>query len=184
MALEEALAVLGGGLGAGLVEPEVEVCLVEAQGGVGEGRLAVHGQAADVIGVRVRDVDLVDLVRRVSRGLEIGGDVAQRGAEEAAGAGVDEHQLAAGVDEISVVGGLDRVAKEGLLQRGGGRAGLVLQQLGHRELGRAVGEGRDLERPDHEAEVARGLGLRHGGAGARGEREGGREQRRGGEEAG
>lgn len=63
--------------------------------GLGEGGLAVGiGQAAHVVAVEVGDELAVDLLGGLAGGLEVGNDVAYRRAEQLAGAGVDQHQLA------------------------------------------------------------------------------------------
>ena len=60
---------------------------------LGKAILPPVGEVADVIGVHVRDVDLVDLLGRVARGLEADDELAQRRAKQRAGAGVDQDQL-------------------------------------------------------------------------------------------
>ena len=158
-ALEEALRVGRGLLEVRGAEPEIGVVLVGAHHRIREHRLVARHQAADVVGVHVGDVDLVDLLRLVAGRFQARQQVAERRAEQAGGAGVDQHQLRAGVDEVAVDRGLDRRLQEAArepfadLRRAG-----VGQQLVDRQRDRAVGQRGDFEVTQHHPVVA-GLGL-------------------------
>ena len=61
-----------------------------------------------MVRVHVRDVDFVDLLGLVTGRFQVGQHLAQRGAEQRAGAGIDQDQLGAGIDQVSVVGRFQR----------------------------------------------------------------------------
>ena len=111
-ALEEILGAVRRGVEVRLRKPVVGVALVGAHDRIGERQLVGSHEPADMIGMHVRDVDLVHLFRLVARRLEIVDEVAERGAEEIAGPGIDQYQLGPGVDEERVDRRLDRIGQE------------------------------------------------------------------------
>ena len=92
--LKKSLASFGAASRFAWLEPVVGVALVGAHDRVRERELVAGHEPADVVAVHVRDVDLVDLLRLVAGRLEIVDEVAERRAEQIAGAGVDQDQLA------------------------------------------------------------------------------------------
>src|SRR5580700_4505030 len=70
----------------------------------------LSGQAADVIGVEVRDQDDADFIRRVACAAEVARQVPERfPAIPGAGARIDEDQLLASVDEEACISGIHHV---------------------------------------------------------------------------
>ena len=142
------------------VQPVVGVVLVHPHHRVREQRLAVLAQPGRMVGMQVGDVDLVDLLGLVARRLQVGEQLAGGRTEGAIGAGVDQHQLGAGVDQVAIDRGLHRRLQELLVQRLHDAAGLgLVHQLVHRQVDGAVAEGGDFEIAQHQAVVARRLGL-------------------------
>ena len=101
-ALEEAFHRLAGLGQILLAEPEVGVAFARAHDGIGKGQLVARHQPADVVGVHVGDVNLIDLRWRVACGLDAVLQVAKGGAKQPGGTGVDQDQLVAGVDQAGV----------------------------------------------------------------------------------
>src|SRR2546421_1830536 len=92
-------------------QPKVALSLRDVNLGIWEDAISVvGGEAADVIGVEVRDQDEVDLFRRIARAAEAARQTPERSpAIPGAGAGIDEDQLLAGVDQEAQVGGVEQV---------------------------------------------------------------------------
>jgi hypothetical protein len=153
--------------GVGGIEEEIHFGFGGADQGVGEGSLAGDGEAADVVLAAMGDIDLIDLLRAVAGGAQIGDQPA--GAvklglivELAAGSGVDQHQMGAGVNEEGVVGHLDWIC-EAVFRKG---VADLAGRGGGKYAGGGVGdgsvvEGGDFEIADRQA-VITGLRLDHG----------------------
>ena len=129
--------------------------------GVREGRRALRGQAAHVVGVQVGDHDVVHLLGLVAGGLQVFQQLAERGAEQAAGTGIHQHEACAGVHQEGVHGRFERRLQVGAGECGLGSGGRRLQQLVDRQVHRAVAECGDLDVTEHHAEIAGGLRLDH-----------------------
>ena len=70
-----------------------------------------------MVRVHVGDVDLIDLLRLVACGFQVGQQIAQSRAKQRGRAGVDQHQFRAGVDQVAVDGGFQRRGDKRLVQR-------------------------------------------------------------------
>src|SRR6266481_2490547 len=92
-------------------QPEVALGLRDVNLRIWEDTISiVSGEAADVIGVEMRDQDEVDLLRRIAGAAEAGRQPSERSpAIPGAGAGIDEDQLLAGVDQEAQIGGVEQV---------------------------------------------------------------------------
>src|SRR5258705_2586396 len=91
-------------------QPKVALSLRDVNLGIWEDTISiVSGEAADVIGVEVRDQDEVDLLRRIARAAEAGRQAPERFPTiPGAGASIDEDQLLAGVDQEAHIGGVEQ----------------------------------------------------------------------------
>ncbi len=76
-------------------------------------------QAAEMVRVHVGQVDLIHLLRLVTRRAQVIRQLAQAVAQQLAGAAVDHHQLIAGIDQIGIDRGDHRQALMPLGQPGG-----------------------------------------------------------------
>ncbi len=143
-----------------LAQPVIRLLPGHVHERVGEHRPAVLREATDMVGVHVRYIDVIHLLRLIAGGGQVGEQLADRRTEGAAGAGVDQLELRAGVDEKTVDGELDRLfeksAREIAIQLGGGD---VRQQALKVERQNAVAEHSHLEVPEQRAIEARRLGL-------------------------
>src|SRR2546425_3548150 len=92
-------------------QPTVALSLRDVDLGIWEDTISiVSGEAADVIGVEVRDQDEVDLLRRIARAAEAGRQAPERSPTvPGAGASIDEDQLLAGVDQEPQFGAVEQV---------------------------------------------------------------------------
>src|SRR6266852_3987797 len=140
-------------------QPKVALSLRDVNLGIWEDTISiVSGEAADVIGVEVRDQDEVDLLRRIARAAEDGRQASERFPTiPGAGASIDEDQLLAGVDQEAQIGGIEQVRI--LVQRLCDtiyRRFLSLQP-GQLEYGGRIVEGRHFEIADLQPEKARRL---------------------------
>src|SRR6202051_1256178 len=82
-------------------QPEVAFCLRDVDIGIWKDALSVlSGEAADVIGVEMRDQNEVDFVRRIACAAEAAGQAPKRfRMPPSAGPRIDENQLLARVDQ-------------------------------------------------------------------------------------
>jgi hypothetical protein len=85
-------------------------------------------------------VDFIDLLRLIAGGLEVGHQLAEGRAEQAARAGIDQNQLAAGVDQEAVDRRFGRHGLEVARQRLGGDGSRLVQQFVDRQVDGAVAE--------------------------------------------
>ncbi|MNT18627.1 hypothetical protein D3C72_1538420 [compost metagenome] len=106
--------------------------------------------------------DFVDLLRQVARRAQVGAELTQGRAHQAAGPRVDEHQLVAGVDQVGIDGGLHRAAQMVGAQVAADVARMAVQQFLGRQLDGAVAQGGDFERTEHHAVEPRRLCFHHG----------------------
>src|SRR5260370_29343290 len=92
-------------------QPKVAIRLCDVDVGIWKDDLSVRsGQAADVVGVEVRDQDDVDFFRRVSCGPEVGYQVPELSpTKPGAGSRIDYDELLAGVDKVAPIGDIQRV---------------------------------------------------------------------------
>src|SRR5712671_4831065 len=89
-------------------QPKVALSLRDVNLGIWEDNISiVTGQAADMIGVEMRDQDEVDLFRRIACTAEAARQAPERSAAiPGASASIDEDQLLAGVDKEAQIGGI------------------------------------------------------------------------------
>src|SRR5712691_2809611 len=92
-------------------QPKVAFCLRDVDLGIWKDAIsALSGEAADVIGVEVRDQNEVDFFRRVACAAEVARPVPERSpTKPSAGARIDEDQLLASVDQEARIGGIQHV---------------------------------------------------------------------------
>src|SRR6266404_7759442 len=92
-------------------QPKVAICLCDVDVGIWKDDLSVRsGQAADVVGVEVRDQDDVDFFRRVSCGTDVGYQVPELSpTKPGAGPSIDKDQLLASVDKVASIGDIHHV---------------------------------------------------------------------------
>src|SRR6202023_207804 len=92
-------------------QPKVAFGLGDVDIGIWKDALSVlSGQAADVIGMEVRDQNEVDFFRRVARAAEAARQAPERSpTKPSAGARIDEDQLLASVDQEACFGAIQHV---------------------------------------------------------------------------
>ena len=88
--LKKPLALSGAASRLAWRQPEIGIALVGAHHRIRKRELVAGHEPADMVGMHVRDVDLVHLLRLVTGGLEIVDEIAERGPEEIAGTRVDQ----------------------------------------------------------------------------------------------
>ena len=129
--------------------------------GIGKNqRVVLVLDAVDVIGMEMRNDDLVDGLRRNAGGGEIVADHAGGGRNLAAGAGVDQDELLAGIDDEGREWRLELVVRHvGRVQRmlDFSEGGVADEFVGDRPIPDAVIQCGQLERSDFVAIDARGL---------------------------
>src|SRR6266481_873076 len=138
-------------------QPEVALGLRHVNLGIWEDTISiVSGEAADVIGVEMRDQDEVDLLRRIARAAEAGRQASER-SPAIPGAGIDEDQLLAGVDQEAQIGGVEqvRILLQGLCDTIHRRL-LSLQPV-QLEYGGRIVESSHFQIADLQPEIARHL---------------------------
>ena len=128
------------------LQPERRLPLVDMQDRVLEHAAAVRRQPAGVVGMDMGQDHIVDLIRAVARGLDIGDELPKRRPHQASGARVDQHQPVTGVDEEGIDRNLGGIGLE-VTGQIGSRIFLAdaFVDLRHRQPGGAVGQGGDLQ---------------------------------------
>src|SRR3984893_623893 len=110
-ALEERLRILRRLGGDFRRQPKVAVCLRDVDLGIWKDALPVlSGEASNVIGVKVRDQNEIDVFRRIACVAEVARQAPERSpAKPGAGARIHEDQLLAGVDQEACFGAIQHV---------------------------------------------------------------------------
>src|ERR1700694_793117 len=92
-------------------QPKVAFCLRDVDLGIWEDALSVlSGEAADVIGVKVRDQNEVDVFRRIACAAEAARQAPERSpTKPGAGARINEDELLASVDQEACFGSIQHV---------------------------------------------------------------------------
>src|SRR6267154_5670402 len=109
--LEERLRILRRLSGDFRRQPKVAFCLRDVDLGIWKNAISVlSGQAADVIGMKVRDQNEVDFFRRVACAAQAFREAPEGSpAPPGAGTGIDEDQLVAGVDQKAAINNIQHV---------------------------------------------------------------------------
>src|SRR5438132_3595563 len=140
-------------------QPKVALSLRDVNLGTWEDTISiVSGEAADVIGVEVRDQDEVDLLRRIARAAKAGRQAPERCPTiPGARASIDEDQLLAGVDQEALIGGVEqvRIPLQGLCDTIHRR--LLSLQPAQLEYGGRIVESRHFQIANFQPEIARHL---------------------------
>src|SRR6266702_3669769 len=129
IALEHRLEEFGGLAFVLGVEPVVEVFLVDPYDRIGKRGLSLRSNATDVICMKVRQIDIVDLLRPVSGCSKVLQQVTAACAIETAGAAVDQNELLSCVHQE----GVDR-ALHGSGEIGGCEQRICFAGMAFREL--------------------------------------------------
>jgi len=115
---ERGLGVFGGFGRDRFAQPEVRFAFVRANDRIREDRDAVgRGQSTDMIGMEMCDVDFIDLLGLVAGRREIVGEFSERGTEEIAAAGIDQHEFRTRVHKIRIDRRRDGIFDEHFAER-------------------------------------------------------------------
>src|SRR5262245_58088286 len=76
----------------GLAEPVIALPLVDPNDCVWKRPLSARHQTADMIGMQMSEIDLVDLLRLITRGAEIAQQIARAWPQQRAGTRIDQDQ--------------------------------------------------------------------------------------------